>query len=149
MRRGFIYSLVRFFFLKLGFNLARLQTPLAIDPLIFVTRLSDILTALVCFLFLMSTAIYRRLPVAASKMEIFEKIKIYRDAAGAAPKILHPSIAKLEIHQALVNSVMDVTFLQNQILKPSPVDLTLTNKHRDTDPYLTPWINDITKIYKL
>jgi hypothetical protein len=95
----------------------------------------------------MSTAVFKRLPVAAWRMNVFERTKIYRNAAGAAPRSLEPAIVAKPLHVALTDAVHDVTFLESETLKPQPVDLTLNNKSRDTDPYLLPYLRDITEIY--
>ena len=95
----------------------------------------------------MSTAVYKRLPIAASKLRVFEKVKIYRDAAGAAPRALEPAWTAKPLNKALEAAVQEVSFLETETLKPQPVDLTLTNKSRDSDPYLSPIIRDLTKAY--
>jgi hypothetical protein len=95
----------------------------------------------------MSTAVYRRLPVAAWRMNVFERTKIYRDAAGAAPRPLEATIASKPLHMALNHAVQDVTFLESETSTLQPVDLTLNNKTRDTDPYLLPYIRDLMDIY--
>jgi len=95
----------------------------------------------------MSTAVFRRLPVAALKMRVFEKVKIYRDAAGAAARALEPASAAKPLNRALEAAVQDVTFLETETLRPQPVDLALTNKSRDSDPYLSPLIRDLSKAY--
>ena len=95
----------------------------------------------------MSTAVFKRLPVAASKLRVFEKVKIYRDAAGAAVKVPEPAVVAKPLNKALEAAVQEVTFLETETLKPQPVNLKLTNKHRDTDPYLTPLIRDLSAAY--
>ena len=79
----------------------------------------------------MSTAVFKRLPIAASKLGVFEKVKIYRDAAGAAPRALEPAVVAKPLNKALEAAVQDVTFLETDTLRPQPVDLSLTNKSRD------------------
>ena len=95
----------------------------------------------------MSTAVFKRLPVAAWRVNVFERTKIYRDAAGAAPRALEPTISAKPLHVALTDAVQDVTFLESETLKPQPVDLSLNNKSRDTDPYLLPYIRDLMDVY--
>ena len=95
----------------------------------------------------MSTAVYRRLPVAAWRMNVFERAKIYRDAAGAAPRPLEATITAKPLHMALTHAVQEVTFLETETATPQPVDLTLNNKARDTDPYLLPYLRDLTDVY--
>jgi hypothetical protein len=95
----------------------------------------------------MSTAVYRRLPVAAWRMNVFERTQIYRDAGGAAPRPLDAAVTMKPLHMALNHAVQEVTFLQKETSKPQPVDLTLNNKSRDTDPYLLPYLRDLMDVY--
>ena len=95
----------------------------------------------------MSTAVYRRLPVAAWRVNVFERTKIYRDASGAAPRTLEATIAAKPLHIALTHAVQDVDFLQSESATPQPVDGTLKNKSRDTDAYLVPYIRDLMDVY--
>ena len=80
-------------------------------------------------------------------MQIFEKMKIYRDCAGAAPKVSEAAVTEKPLHNALAAAVQEVGFLESETLNPQPVDLTLRNSHRDTDPYLSPLIRDLTSAY--
>ena len=96
----------------------------------------------------MSTAVFKRLPVTASKMAVYEKVKVYRDSAGAAVKALEASYSNPKpLNRALEVSVQEVNFLEIESLKPQPVNLNLTNKSRDLDPYLTPIIRDLRKAF--
>ena len=95
----------------------------------------------------MSTAVYKHLPVAASKLRIFERVKIYRDAAGAAPKAMEAAVGAKPLNKALEAAVQDITFLEIETLTPQPVNLSLSNKSRDSDPYLLPTIRELMRVY--
>ena len=95
----------------------------------------------------MSTAVFKRLPVAAAKMQLFERVKIYRDCAGAAPKVLKSAVSATPLHKALAVAVQEITFLESETLQPQPVNLNLKNVDRDTDPYLSPVIRDLSLAY--
>jgi hypothetical protein len=95
----------------------------------------------------MSTAVYRRIPVAAARMKVFERIKIYRDAAGAAPTSLEPRFTAKPLNKALDSAVQEVNFLEIDMGKPQPVNQALRNKSRDLDPYLSPFIRDLSEAF--
>jgi hypothetical protein len=81
-------------------------------------------------------------------MNVFERTKIYRDAAGAAPRPLEATVTAKPLHMALTHAIQDVTFLESETAKPQPVDFTVNNKSRDTDPYLLPYLRDLMEVYK-
>ena len=97
----------------------------------------------------MSTAVYRKVlgSGAGGRVKVFEQTRIYREASGAAPKELRGAFTAQPLHFALDSAVTEVKFLQSETLQAQPVNLTLTNKMRDTDPYLTPLIRKLTKVY--
>jgi hypothetical protein len=91
----------------------------------------------------MSSAIYKRLPVAASKLAVFERIGIHRNAAGASPAQMDFKISKKPLHLALNAAVQDVIFLEGR----ANIDHNLKNSDRETDPYLSQWVADLNKLY--
>ena len=95
----------------------------------------------------MSTAVFKRIPVAAARVKVFEKVKIYRDAAGAAPTVPEPLFTVKPLNKALECAVREVKFLEIDMSKPQPVNRALRNKNRDLDPYLSPFIRDLSEAY--
>ena len=92
----------------------------------------------------MSSAVFKRLPVAASKLAIYEQVKVYRDAGGAAVHAMETSVTAKPLNKALQAAVQEINFLETETLHPQPVNMKLTNQARDSDPYLSPFIRDLT-----
>ena len=87
----------------------------------------------------MSSAVYR--PVQSFRgVQIFERLKVYRDQSGAASRNLNPRVQAQPLHFALDSAVTEVRFLESETSMPQPIDLTLTNKSKETDPYLNAYL---------
>ena len=92
----------------------------------------------------MSTAIYTRM--GKNK---FAKLRVYRDFGGASVKndTVGPVRGKRPIHQAIQGAITQVEFLQTDNLSGIPLNASLSNKSRDTDPYLAQHFRDLQKVY--
>ena len=79
----------------------------------------------------------------------FTKLRVYRDFGGASVKndTVGMIAQKTPIHMAVQSAVTQVDFLESDNLSGVPLNNTLNNQTRSTDPYLAQHLRDLEKIY--